>query len=131
MGVGKPEDLVAGVLRGIDMFDCVLPTRNARNDHLFTRYGDVRLRNARYREDMRPVDADCDCYTCQNYTRSYLYHLSKCGEILGSRLNTVHNLRYYQTLMASLREAIERQQLDAFVSQFHKERAMVKAESVA
>ena len=131
MGVGKPEDLVAGVQRGIDMFDCVLPTRNARNDHLFTRYGDVRLRNARYREDMRPIDEDCDCYTCQNYTRSYLYHLSKCGEILGSRLNTIHNLRYYQQLMASLRDAIERQQLDAFVTQFHTERAMVKAASVA
>ena len=131
MGVGKPEDLVEGVLRGIDMFDCVLPTRNARNDHIFTRYGDIRLRNARYREDMRPLDPDCDCYTCKHYTRAYLYHLSKCGEILGSRLNTVHNLRYYQQLMAGMRDAIERQDLSTFVAQFHRERTMVKSESVA
>ncbi len=131
MGVGKPEDLVEGVLRGIDMFDCVLPTRNARNDHIFTRYGDIRLRNARYREDMRPLDPDCDCYTCKHFTRAYLYHLSKCGEILGSRLNTVHNLRYYQLLMADMRKAIERQELDSFVARFHRERTMVKSESVA
>jgi len=97
MGVGKPEDIVAAVQRGVDMFDCVLPTRNARNDHLFTRHGDVRLRNARFRDDTGPVDPDCRCYTCQNYSRAYLYHLSKCGEILGSRLNTLHNLHYYCT----------------------------------
>jgi len=120
MGVGKPEDLVAGVQRGIDMFDCVMPTRNARNDHLFTRYGDVRLRNARYREDTGPVDPDCSCYTCQNYSRAYLYHLSKCGEILGSRLNTLHNLHYYQELMSGLRDAISTQSLESFVRQFHE-----------
>lgn len=119
MGVGKPEDLVSAVQRGVDMFDCVLPTRNARNDHIFTRHGDLRLRNARFREDITPLDADCGCYTCQNYTRAYLYHLSKCGEILGSRLNTIHNLFYYQELMAGLREAIASQTLDAFVAQFH------------
>ncbi|MCL4151014.1 UNVERIFIED_CONTAM: hypothetical protein GTU68_001773 [Idotea baltica] len=123
MGVGKPEDIVAAVQRGIDMFDCVLPTRNARNDHLFTRHGDIRLRNARFREDMGPIDADCQCYTCQNYTRAYLYHLSKCGEILGSRLNTIHNLHYYQDLMAGLREAIQSQTLDTFVAQFHHARS--------
>jgi len=107
MGVGKPEDIVAAVQRGIDMFDCVLPTRNARNDHIFTRYGDLRLRNARFREDTAPLDADCECYTCQNYSRAYLYHLSKCGEILGSRLNTIHNLHYFQDLMKALREGAE------------------------
>ncbi len=123
MGVGKPEDIVAAVQCGIDMFDCVLPTRNARNDHLFTRHGDIRLRNARFRNDMGPIDADCQCYTCQNYTRAYLYHLSKCGEILGSRLNTIHNLHYYQDLMAGLREAIQSQSLDAFVLQFHAARS--------
>jgi len=123
MGVGKPEDIVAAVQRGIDMFDCVLPTRNARNDHLFTRYGDLRLRNARFREDTKPIDADCQCYTCQNYTRAYLYHLSKCGEILGSRLNTIHNLHYFQDLMKALRKAIKSQTLDAFVAQFHADRS--------
>ena len=106
MGVGKPEDIVAAVKSGIDMFDCVLPTRNARNDYIYTRYGDLRLRNARYREDTRPLDESCSCYTCQNFSRSYLYHLSKCGEILGSRLNTIHNVSYYQTLMKEIREAI-------------------------
>jgi len=123
MGVGKPEDIVAAVQRGIDMFDCVLPTRNARNDHLFTQYGDLRLRNARFRKDTAPIDADCRCYTCQNYTRAYLYHLSKCGEILGSRLNTIHNLHYFQDLMKSLREAIQSQTLAAFVAQFHRTRS--------
>lgn len=123
MGVGKPEDIVAAVQSGIDMFDCVLPTRNARNDHLFTRHGDLRLRNARFREDISPIDRDCQCYTCQNYTRAYLYHLSKCGEILGSRLNTIHNLHYYQDLMRGLREAIQSQTLDAFVAEFHLARS--------
>ncbi len=122
MGVGKPEDIVAAVQQGIDMFDCVLPTRNARNDHLFTSHGDLRLRNARFRNDLAPIDADCDCYTCKNYTRAYLYHLSKCGEILGSRLNTIHNLRYYQLLMQGLRNAIQSQTLDKFVAQFHARR---------
>lgn len=123
MGVGKPEDIVAAVQRGVDMFDCVLPTRNARNDHLFTRHGDLRLRNARYREDTNPIDADCSCYTCQNYSRSYLYHLSKCGEILGSRLNTIHNLHYYQELMLGLRSAIEAQALGSFIDEFQRQRA--------
>ena len=123
MGVGKPEDIVAAVQRGVDMFDCVLPTRNARNDHLFTRHGDLRLRNARFRSDMAPIDADCQCYTCRNYTRAYLYHLSKCGEILGSRLNTIHNLHYYQELMQGLRAAIESQTLDVFVAEFHRARS--------
>ncbi len=124
MGVGKPEDIVAAVLRGIDMFDCVLPTRNARNDHLFTQFGDIRLRNARFREDTGPVDPECGCYTCQNYSRAYLYHLSKCGEILGSRLNTIHNLYYYQQLMRELRDAIESQNLDSWVASFHQRRSV-------
>ena len=120
MGVGKPEDLVAGVLRGVDMFDCVMPTRNARNDYIFTRFGDLRLRNARFRTDTRPIDPHCDCYTCCHYSRAYLYHLSKCGEILGSRLNTIHNLRYYQQLMAEMRAAIESQTLQQFVQAFQQ-----------
>ncbi len=124
MGVGKPEDLVAGVKSGIDMFDCVLPTRNARNDFIYTRYGDLRLRNAQYRSDLAPIDARCACYTCQNYSRSYLYHLSKCGEILGSRLNTIHNLHYYQELMAQIRQAIEDQAFDQFAETFAYERSL-------
>ena len=123
MGVGKPEDLVAGARRGIDMFDCVMPTRNARNGHLFTRTGDVRLRNARYREDTGPVDPDCGCYTCRHYSRAYLYHLHKCNEILGARLSTVHNLAYYQDLMAGVRAAIEAGELDAFEARFLAARA--------
>ena len=123
MGVGKPEDLVAGVARGIDMFDCVMPTRNARNGHLFTARGDVRLKNARYRTELGPVDPDCDCYTCRRFSRAYLHHLYKCDEILGARLNTLHNLRYYQRLMQGLREAIEAGRLDAFARDFHERRA--------
>ena len=123
MGVGKPEDLVAGVRRGIDMFDCVMPTRNARNGHLFTRRGDVRLKNARYRDDVGPVDPECGCYACRHYSRAYLYHLQKCNEILGSRLNTIHNLAYYQDLMAGVRGAIEAGRLDAFEAEFLAERA--------
>ena len=107
MGVGTPEDLVAGVAAGVDMFDCVMPTRNARNGHLFTRFGDVRLKNARFRADTRPVDETCTCYTCRNFTRAYLHHLHKVGEILGAQLNTIHNLHYYQALMRELRGAIE------------------------
>jgi queuine tRNA-ribosyltransferase len=107
MGVGTPEDIVEAVGAGIDMFDCVLPTRNARNGWLFTRHGDIRIRNARFRDDMAPLDADCACYTCRNYTRAYLYHLDKTNEILGARLNTLHNLHYYQDLMRELRAAIE------------------------
>ncbi|MGR6980997.1 tRNA guanosine(34) transglycosylase Tgt [Testudinibacter sp. P27/CKL/0425] len=119
MGVGKPEDLVEGVRRGIDMFDCVMPTRNARNGHLFTADGVIKIRNAKYREDTSPLEAECDCYTCKHYTKSYLYHLDKCGEILGARLNTIHNLRYYQRLMEQLRAAIDNGELEAFVEQFY------------
>ena len=122
MGVGTPEDIVEAVRRGVDMFDCVMPTRNARNGHLFTSEGTVRLRNARFREDTAPLDPECDCYTCKNYSRAYLYHLDKCNEILGSHLNTVHNLRYYQRLMAGLRGAIEVEQLDTFVEAFYAKR---------
>ncbi len=124
MGVGKPEDIVEAVARGIDMFDCVLPTRNARNDYIYTARGDIRLRNARFRTDLRPLEAGCDCYTCQHYSRAYLYHLSKCGEILGSRLNTVHNLRYYQRLMAEIRTAIAEGRYDAWQKEFAATRAI-------
>ncbi|MGM0516960.1 MAG: tRNA guanosine(34) transglycosylase Tgt [Pseudomonadota bacterium] len=123
MGVGKPEDLVESVARGVDMFDCVMPTRNARNGHLFTRYGDVRLKNARYARDTGPVDADCQCYTCQHYSRAYLKHLSKAREVLGARLNTIHNLYYYQLLMAEMRAAIEADAFDAFRERFYRDRA--------
>jgi len=122
MGVGTPEDLVAGVRAGIDMFDCVLPTRNARNGWLFTRLGDIRIRNARYRADMEPLDATCGCYTCRNFSRSYLQHLQRINEILGARLATIHNLYYYLTLMAELREAIDSGTLDAYASRFASER---------
>ena len=107
MGVGTPEDIIEAVAAGIDMFDCVLPTRNARNGWLFTRHGDIRIRNARYRDDTAPLDADCACYTCRNYSRAYLYHLDKAKEMLGAHLNTLHNLHYYQDLMRELRAAIE------------------------
>jgi queuine tRNA-ribosyltransferase len=120
MGVGKPQDLVEGVRRGVDMFDCVMPTRNARNGHLFTTDGVIKIRNAKHREDTSTLDADCDCYTCKNYSRAYLYHLDKCGEILGARLNTIHNLRYYQRLMKGLRDAIEQGTLGEFVDTFYK-----------
>lgn len=123
MGVGTPEDIIAAVQRGIDMFDCVLPTRNARNGHLFTNGGVIRIRNACHRFDEGPLDPLCDCYTCKNYSRAYLHHLDKCKEILGSRLNSIHNLHYYQGLMAALRNAIAVQGLDAFVREFHALRA--------
>jgi len=106
MGVGKPEDIVDAVQRGIDMFDCVMPSRNARNGHLFVHSGVIRIRNSRYAQDTRPLDENCGCYTCQHYSRSYLRHLDRCGEMLGSRLNTIHNLFYYQELMAGLRDAV-------------------------
>jgi queuine tRNA-ribosyltransferase len=122
MGVGKPADIVEAVRRGVDMFDCVMPTRNARNGHLFTRYGDVKIRNARYRDDARPLDPDCACYTCRHYSRAYLRHLEKCGEMLGSRLNTIHNLHYYQELMAGLRAAIAAGELENFVRDFYAQR---------
>lgn len=120
MGVGKPEDLVEGVRRGIDMFDCVMPTRNARNGHLFTTDGVVKIRNAKYKDDVTSLDAECDCYTCKNYTKSYLHHLDRCNEMLGARLNTIHNLRYYQRLMQGLRDAIDAGTLDAFVADFYQ-----------
>lgn len=119
MGVGKPEDLVEGVRRGIDMFDCVMPTRNARNSHLFTSRGVVKLRNAQYRSDTGPLDDQCDCYTCRNFSRAYLHHLDKCNEMLGAQLNTIHNLRFYQTLMAGIRAALSEGRFDAFVSDFY------------
>ncbi|MYM63056.1 tRNA guanosine(34) transglycosylase Tgt [Pseudomaricurvus sp. HS19] len=119
MGVGKPADIVEAVRRGIDMFDCVMPTRNARNGHLFTSEGVIKIRNAKHRHDTSPLDSRCDCYTCTNFSRSYLHHLDKCGEILGAQLNTIHNLRFYQNLMAGLREAIANQQLDEYVTEFY------------
>ena len=122
MGVGTPEDIVESVRRGIDMFDCVLPTRNARNAHLFTSSGTLRLRNARFRSDTGPLDEHCACYTCQNYSRAYLSHLDRCNEILAAHLNTVHNLHYYQRLMAGLREAIEAGSLEPFVADFYTKR---------
>ncbi|HLQ24907.1 MAG TPA: tRNA guanosine(34) transglycosylase Tgt [Acidiferrobacterales bacterium] len=126
MGVGTPEDIVAAVRRGIDMFDCVLPTRNARNGWLFTHQGEVKIRNRRYAADTAPVDPDCDCYTCKNYTRAYLRHLQRSNEILGARLNTIHNLHYYQTLMRDLRAAISAKKLDDFVNKFYRMRGKDK-----
>ncbi|MDF7675780.1 tRNA guanosine(34) transglycosylase Tgt [Neisseriaceae bacterium ESL0693] len=123
MGVGTPEDLVYGVAHGVDMFDCVMPTRNARNGWLFTRFGDVKIRNASHRHDQRPLDEGCDCYTCQHFSRAYLHHLQRVGEILGAQLNTIHNLRYYQILTAEMREAIEVGQFEAFQARFHRDRA--------
>lgn len=123
MGVGTPEDLVAGVQNGIDMFDCVMPTRNARNGHLFTRFGDLRLRNRRFKDDAAPIDASCTCYTCQNFSRAYLHHLDRCGEMLGPMLASIHNLHYYVQLMREMRTALEAQQFDRFVHEFHSNRA--------
>ena len=122
MGVGTPEDIVEAVCLGIDMFDCVMPTRNARNGHLFTRYGVLRIRNSCHRTDVRPIDEACHCYTCRHYSRAYLHHLDKNREILGARLNTIHNLAYYQELMAGLREAIARGRLREFVAGFYSQR---------
>jgi queuine tRNA-ribosyltransferase len=118
MGVGTPQDIVAAVCRGVDMFDCVMPTRNARNGHLFTSEGVVRIRNSQYRNDLKALDPNCACYTCLNYTRAYLHHLYRSREILAARLNTLHNLYYYQTLMQNLRLAIEQGKLDAFANRF-------------
>ena len=130
MGVGTPEDLVDAVSLGIDMFDCVLPTRNARNGHLFTRWGDIRIRNARYKADTRPLDESCACYTCRHFTRAYLHHLDRANEILGARLATMHNLFYYQTLMRELREAIGAGRLTERAAQFRagRERAAAAAD---
>jgi queuine tRNA-ribosyltransferase len=124
MGVGKPEDLVEGVRRGIDMFDCVMPTRNARNGHLFVNNGVIKIRNAVHKTDTGSLDPTCDCYTCKNYSRAYLHHLDKCKEILGSQLNTLHNLHFYQKVMQGLRHAIEQGKLDAFVEEFYALRGL-------
>ena len=122
MGVGTPENIVQAVCEGIDMFDCVMPTRNARNGHLFTEYGDIRIKNATYKLDQLPLDETCNCYTCKNYSRAYLHHLSKTNEILGARLNTKHNLYYYQSLMKGLRLAIEEERLVEFIDDFYSKR---------
>jgi queuine tRNA-ribosyltransferase len=124
MGVGKPADLVEGVRRGIDMFDCVMPTRNARNGHLFTSTGVIKIRNAKHRHDTSPLDSECDCYTCLNFSRGYLHHLEKCGEMLSAQLNTIHNLRFYQNLMAGLREAIAIGRLDEFADEFYRKQSI-------
>ncbi|WP_295164751.1 tRNA guanosine(34) transglycosylase Tgt [uncultured Buchnera sp.] len=122
MGVGKPEDLIEAVYRGIDMFDCVLPTRNARNGHLFVTNGIIKIRNAKYKNDLSVLDEKCTCYTCQNYSRSYLHHLDSCNEILGSRLNTIHNIHYYQTLMSNIRKAIKQQNFNEFILNFYNQK---------
>ncbi len=120
MGVGTPEDLVESVRRGVDMFDCVMPTRNARNGHLFTHQGVIKIRNKQYEQDTRPLDERCACYTCKNFSRSYLKHLDKCREMLGARLNTIHNLTYYLTLMQSMRTAISKNEFDEFINEFYQ-----------
>ena len=122
MGVGTPEDLVEGVGAGVDMFDCVMPTRNARNGHMFTRFGDLKIRNARYKADEQPVDATCSCYTCRQFSRAYLHHLDRCGEMLGPMLNSIHNLHYYLNLMSEVRVALDVGNFGDFVLQFHLDR---------
>ena len=122
MGVGTPEDLVEGVGQGVDMFDCVMPTRNARNGHLFTRFGDLRLRNARYKTDERPVDETCSCHTCANFSRAYLHHLDRCNEMLGPMLASIHNLHYYVNLMREVREALDAGAFAAFAAKFSEQR---------
>ncbi|WP_194715372.1 tRNA guanosine(34) transglycosylase Tgt [Noviherbaspirillum soli] len=123
MGVGTPEDLVEGVNNGVDMFDCVMPTRNARNGWLFTRFGDIKIKNARYKDEDRPLDETCGCHACRNFSRAYLHHLHRAGEILGARLNTIHNLHYYLDLMRQAREAIDAGAFQAFRIRFHQERS--------
>jgi queuine tRNA-ribosyltransferase len=123
MGVGTPEDLVAGVANGIDMFDCVMPTRNARNGWLFTRFGDIKIKNARYKDETGPLDESCTCYCCKNFSRAYLHHLHRSKEILGARLNTIHNLHYYLNLMQEMRDAIDGDRFHAFRLQFNTDRA--------
>ncbi|MEX8519706.1 MAG: tRNA guanosine(34) transglycosylase Tgt [Leptothrix sp. (in: b-proteobacteria)] len=123
MGVGTPEDLVDGVAAGVDMFDCVMPTRNARNGHLFTRFGDLKIRNARHKTDERPLDETCGCHTCQNFSRAYLHHLDRCGEMLGPMLTSIHNLHYYLNLMQEVRNALDAGQFGAFQQQFKADRA--------
>lgn len=124
MGVGKPEDLVEAVRRGVDMFDCVMPTRNARNGHLFVSTGVVKLRNAANRTDTGPLDPECDCYTCQHYSRAYLHHLDRANEMLGGRLNTIHNLHYYQRVMKGMRDALDAGTFEQFVSEFYAKRGL-------
>jgi queuine tRNA-ribosyltransferase len=128
MGVGTPEDLVDAVSAGIDMFDCVMPTRNARNGWLFTRFGDLKIRNARHRADTAPLDGTCGCYTCRHFSRAYLHHLHRANEILGARLNTIHNLHFYQALMRGMREAIAAGTFAAFRDSFRRERASLPAD---
>ena len=123
MGVGTPEDLVEGVSQGIDMFDCVMPTRNARNGWLFTRYGDLKIRNSKYKDDLRPLDPTCDCYACRNFSRAYLHHLQKVNEILGARLNTIHNLHYYLHLMQEIRDALDADRFEQWKQEFYENRA--------
>jgi queuine tRNA-ribosyltransferase len=123
MGVGTPEDLVAGVANGVDMFDCVMPTRNARNGWLFTRFGDLKIKNARYKDDTAPLDESCTCYCCKNFSRAYLHHLHRSKEILGARLNTIHNLHYYLNLMQEIRDAIDADKFHEFRLQFNADRA--------
>jgi queuine tRNA-ribosyltransferase len=120
MGVGTPQDLLEGVMRGVDMFDCVMPTRHARNAHLFTSQGVIKLRNAKHRHSAEPLDPNCDCYTCQNFSRGYLHHLDKCKEMLGGQLNTIHNLRYYQKHMENIRQAIEKGGLADYAAEFYQ-----------
>tara|TARA_B100001057_G_C22833287_1_gene944269 strand:+ start:233 stop:1336 length:1104 start_codon:yes stop_codon:yes gene_type:complete len=122
MGVGTPEDLINSIDKGVDMFDCVMPTRNARNGWLFTRYGDIKIKNAQYRDDLQPIDANCNCYTCKNFSRAYLHHLYKIGEMLGSRLNTIHNLFFYRQMMVEIREAIQNKSFQTYKAKFLKER---------
>ena len=123
MGVGTPEDLVYAVGHGIDMFDCVMPTRNARNGHLFTRFGDIKIKNARFKTDTGQLDPSCNCYTCTQFSRAYLHHLFRCGEILGGMLNTIHNLHFYQVIMAEMRAAIEAGTLDQWSAAFARDRS--------
>ena len=123
MGVGTPEDLVEGVACGVDMFDCVMPTRNARNGHLFTRFGDLKIRNARHKTDEGPIDPTCGCHTCQNFSRAYLHHLDRCGEMLGPMLTSIHNLHYYLNLMQEVRNALDAGEFAAFQAQFKADRA--------
>ena len=123
MGVGTPEDLVEGVAQGVDMFDCVMPTRNARNGHLFTRFGDLRIRNARHKDDERPIDPTCACHACAGFSRAYLHHLDRCGEMLGPMLTTIHNLHYYLNLMQEVRDALDQGRFETWRAQFHADRA--------
>ena len=122
MGVGTPEDLIDGVVAGVDMFDCVMPTRNARNGHLFTRFGDLRIRNARYKTDEQPIDMTCSCHACQNFSRAYLHHVERCGEMLAPMLASIHNLHYYVNLMREVREALDAGAFEAFVKRLHVDR---------